>query len=363
MPAVDEVITLTRFGTIYEERLGRPVTKNHQTCFGQFAAFVAPGTEQAYGTRTLATITEDDLEVFFARLSERGLAQSTRNKYVQMLKSLFRWATRKGYLSRDPAADSDVLKRRKVAQRERRLEPDEEQKLLDHAGPHRQRLIIGAIESCCRKGELLALTWRDVALDRREITVRAETSKTKPGRVIPISARLSAVLEHAKTGPTGRDFEPDDFVFGDAIGRRLTNIAKAWETCLLKAHGHTPRWVGNNALAPESREALSAIGLVFHDLRHEGGSRLLESGWPLRNVSHMLGHANIAQTSTYLNATKVGLQEAMRRLDATRGARAGEPLSPPVSGIRGTSVAQNGANRASVSVPQKTAASVQKSVN
>jgi len=32
----------------------------------------------------------------------------------------------------------------------------------------------------------------------------------------------------------------------------------------------------------------------------------------------MLGHANIAQTSTYLNATRVGLQDAMRRLDASR---------------------------------------------
>ena len=32
----------------------------------------------------------------------------------------------------------------------------------------------------------------------------------------------------------------------------------------------------------------------------------------------MFGHANIAQTSTYLNATKVGLQDAMRRLDASR---------------------------------------------
>jgi len=32
----------------------------------------------------------------------------------------------------------------------------------------------------------------------------------------------------------------------------------------------------------------------------------------------MLGHANIAQTGTYLNATRVGLQDAMRRLDASR---------------------------------------------
>lgn len=75
---------------------------------------------------------------------------------------------------------------------------------------------------------------------------------------------------------------------------------------------------------PESREAFRAIDLTFHDLRHEGGSRLLEAGWSLHNVSHMLGHTNIAQTSTYLNATKVGLQEAMRRLDAARAEAAGE---------------------------------------
>jgi hypothetical protein len=46
--------------------------------------------------------------------------------------------------------------------------------------------------------------------------------------------------------------------------------------------------------------------------------RACEAGWPLHNVSHMLGHANIAQTSTYLNATRVGLQDPMRRLNASR---------------------------------------------
>jgi hypothetical protein len=69
---------------------------------------------------------------------------------------------------------------------------------------------------------------------------------------------------------------------------------------------------------PHARQAFEAVNLTFHDLRHEAGSRLLESGWPIHNVAHMLGHANISQTSTYLNATRVGLQDAMRRLDASR---------------------------------------------
>jgi len=95
----------------------------------------------------------------------------------------------------------------------------------------------------------------------------------------------------------------------------------------------------------ESQQAFRAIDLTFHDLRHEAGSRLLESGWPLHHVQEMLGHANLSQTSTYLNGTRIGLQESMQRFDSTRapqaqltrdgGARSGseessEILSPPL---------------------------------
>jgi len=87
---------------------------------------------------------------------------------------------------------------------------------------------------------------------------------------------------------------------------------------VLKAHGVTPAWTRTHALTPECRKTLDAIDLHFHDLRHEAGSHLPESGWPLHHVQHMLGHSNIATTSTYLNAHAVGLAESMQRLDASR---------------------------------------------
>jgi len=96
-----------------------------------------------------------------------------------------------------------MIRREKHAQRARRLEPGEEDRLLAHAGPHLYRLIIAALETGCRKGELLSLTWRDVNLDRREMVIRAERTKTKTGRVVPISDRLAAVLAMATTDPTG----------------------------------------------------------------------------------------------------------------------------------------------------------------
>jgi site-specific recombinase XerC len=60
---------------------------------------------------------------------------------------------------------------------------------------------------------------------------------------------------------------------------------------------------------------LHAIDLHFHDLRHEAGLRFIDAGWPIHHVQEMLGHKNICQTGTYLNVTRIGLQESMRKYD------------------------------------------------
>jgi len=75
-----------------------------------------------------------------------------------------------------------------------------------------------------------------------------------------------------------------------------------------------PRKTAQFSTSPESRRR---AGTCFRqDLRHECGSRLLEAGWPLHHVKDMLGHASVSQTDTYLNASKIGLHDSMRRHDA-----------------------------------------------
>jgi hypothetical protein len=92
------------------------------------------------------------IELFFAGLRSKGLAASW-NKYVQYVKAMFRWATKKGYLARrNPTAESEALKREQHARRDRRLEPGEEAALLEHAGAHLSRVIIAALETVCRRG-------------------------------------------------------------------------------------------------------------------------------------------------------------------------------------------------------------------
>ena len=221
------------------------------------------------------------------------------------------------YLATPWVLPGSDLKREKHARRNRRLPFEEEQRILSYSSPRLYRLVVAAVETGCRQGELLSLQWRDVDLAGREIRIQASNAKDDEHRHIPISARLLAVLEMAQHGPAGHRFGATAFVFGDDVGGRVTTPKKAWETAVLKAHGHTPRWTkGSNSLAPESQAAYRSVDLHFHDLRHEAGSRWLEAGVPLHHVQELLGHANISTTDTYLNAGRIHLHESMLRAEA-----------------------------------------------
>jgi integrase len=321
--------TLDAFASIYIERSakqsGKRTWKNDEyrlACLCNHRA--ADG--RRLGEYALLSITEDEVEAFFSARRATGLAASTLNHDVQLLKATFRWAAKKGYLARNPISEDSSLRRSRLAQRSRRISADEERALLtaaatldSDAGLRLSGLIIAALETGCRRGELLGLQWSDVSLERHELLIRAENAKDAEFRRLPISTRLAAVLAMAQTDPAGRTYPSTAFVFG-ALGRRVGAIRKAWEICVLRAYGHGPKWVknGRNTLAPESRSTLRAIDLHFHDLRHEAGSRWLEAGWPIHHVKQMLGHANISQTDTYLNAGRMGLHESMKRFDAIR---------------------------------------------
>ena len=250
-------------------------------------------------------------------LRQTGKAASTRNHYVQILKGMFQWAMKKAYLSRSPITEDTTLKRTKIARRHRRLEGDEEERLLQAAHPRLHRLIVAAIETGARQGELLALIWNDVSLERGWIRIRAANAKNGKTREIPISARLRGVLEMAQHDPAGQTFGPHHHPFGNEIGQQVASPRKMWPTAVLKANGQRTQWT-KGSLAPESSAAYRKIDLHFHDLRHEAGSRWLEAGMSLHHIKELLGHASISTTDTYLNATRVGLQEAMGRIDEIR---------------------------------------------
>ena len=136
-----------------------------------------------------------------------------------------------------------------------------------------------------------------------------------------------------RTGGDGQAHPATAYVFGNETGERVLSVKKAWETCVLKAHGYEPEWVrskNSNRLSPRSREKLREIDLLFHDLRHEGGIRLLEKGWQLHWLQAMYGHSTLAQTAKYLHADEGVLPEVTRQFEQKTANRGPVVVQRPV---------------------------------
>jgi integrase len=206
-------LTFGGVGTLFVESYSKAREKaawdDNERMIRQIAASSVGGVP--LGEKSVHAVTEADFAAFIQHLSRSGESVATRNHFVGILKTLSAWAVRKGYRATPMVTQSDIVRRRKAVKRNRRLEPGEYENLLDAAGPHLQRLIIAALGTCCRLGELLSLQWRDVSLARNEIHIRAENTKTGAGRTIPISTRLRAVLE-LDSGRRSRRAVPADGV-------------------------------------------------------------------------------------------------------------------------------------------------------
>lgn len=273
------------------------------------------GIAQPFGTIEASALTKHDVEAFqdFHRqvrresfVDVRGRTRMRRrggpvgaNRCLLRLRAFYNWALGNEYVTQTPfkRGTATVIHMFKETERDRRLEPGEEERLLAACHPHLRALVTTALETCCRVGELLKLQWKHVRFDLNEIRLRAQDTKARRLRVLPISQRFRALLEMRRYDPAGQRFGPDAFVFGNAVGECIQSVDTAWTAACHRA---------------------GIVGLNFHDLRREAGSRLLESGMPEHYVQRFLDHANLSTTSRYLKTTRRGMHEALTRVEERR---------------------------------------------
>ncbi len=284
-----------------------------------------------FGDRSITEIRTADVEDFVADQRKprtvngrpnRTLTNASINRTIELLRHMLNWAVGREYLDRTPfrrGTETLIRRLREDNQRRRRISENEEDRLLAEAPAHVRALIVTALDTGMRRGEMLALRFGDIDFARGLITLRGDTTKSRKTRLVPFStARLRAVLEWLRLDAEGKKKPDDAVVFADEIGDPLGSFRTSWVTTVLKAHGIKPEWkaYGWTALTPECAEQFRRIDLHWHDLRHEYASRLVENGVPLAQVRDLLGHASITTTERYDNQKLENLQLAAARLES-----------------------------------------------
>ena len=304
-------LTFRKLADIYaEQKLIPPVMRGAERIAGLRSYKAQRGYLKVllenFGSKKITSITHADLEAFReARLQTKTCRGNERSaahvhRELALLRSILNFAKRQGWLLRTPfEMGAPVIRAASEVHRERVMTFDEEARLLAACTGRRHHLraiIIGLVDTGLRRGELLALEWRDVDLQAGLITVRGETSKTLKGRTVGITARLKSELEQLeilKTVPDDRVFPPGDFKRAFAAACKAAGIEN----------------------------------LRAHDLRHTAITRWVQTGLPVAEVMRLSGHRTLNVAFRYINTddeTARRAAEAMDTLHTKAGRGAGE---------------------------------------
>ena len=291
LPLREGSITITRLVDIYMVHyIGRDPTRLQRLGWW---------TERI-GAMTLQALSDDEVHAaldelankrsrYFAGNDEFGapifhdkrrhLAPATINRYAASLAAVVTWAIKrriapKGYVH--PCRS--VERRTENNEGTRFLSDDERMRLLQackaSSWPRLYLLVLLALTTGARKGELLALRWEDVDMARAEALV-GRTKNGDPRVLVLVPAVVEELRRFAGTGKA--------LVFPSP---RRSEQAFAFE----------PRW--HEALATAKVKACR-----FHDLRHSTASMLAQNGATLLEIADVLGHRQLAMTKRYSHLT------------------------------------------------------------
>lgn len=259
-----------------------------------------------FGNKPLTAITAWAIEKFKAQRLKAGIKPATVNRDLDRIRAALNKAVEWKLLDSNPLAG---VKRSKGGDlsRVRYLTASEEKRLRDaltarEAKHRRERasgnawaaargrptrplwpaddftdhlapLVLLALNTGLRRGELFGLKWDDVSLgERKQVTVSVSTAKTRKARHVPLNAEALEVLKRWKAY-----HDDGPLVFMGARGQ-MTHINRSWASLTAAA---------------------KLKDFHFHDCRHHFASRLVMRGVDLNTVRELLGHSDMKMTLRY----------------------------------------------------------------
>ena len=239
-----------------------------------------------FGDQELDSITPLLIEQFRAERLKTGVTKSTVNREITLMKTMFRLAIDWGLTDANPVtkvrlfSEKDTLK-------ERILMPDEEQRLLAACPVHLRPLVVVALHTGMRRGEILDLRWKQVDLDRG--LIRVENTKGGKNRLIPINGILLAEFRALRASQAH-----SGLVFANPRTRlAFTEVKRSFKSAC---------------------RAAGIRDLRFHDLRHTFATRLIEAGSDIITVKELLGHFSVRVTQRYTHPSQIQKRLAVNLL-------------------------------------------------
>jgi integrase len=276
------------------------------------------------GSMPVAKLTPMDLDRFYRELLEVGrsrgpYAPATIRRVHGIVRRALTQGVRWGWITHNPAIDASPP--RVPIKDLKPPDPDQVVRLFRLAQESHSELatfILLAASSGARRGELLALRWSDIELDRERMSIERgivrvggdlieQGTKTHQSRRISLDAGTVSALEahHAlaaeRAQEAGSTITSESFVFSHALD------------------GSTPWHPDSTSRAFRKLCQQAGItGIRLHDLRHYVATRLLAAGVDVRTVAGRLGHRNPSTTlnvySHFVPETDQRAAEALGRI-------------------------------------------------
>jgi integrase len=282
-------------------RMGMRVPVPEMT-FGELAArFLAEGSPKAYHLDRLKVLLPYFSEVSIGRINKglvrdyrshrhahKQISDTTINRDLEALRHLLYWAMDEGFLVMNPLSRMPLVPERRKPRI--MMSVAEEVRLLSAAAPHLRTVIIAALDTGMRRGEILSQRWEHIDLTRELLSVTRSKTAGGEGREIPLTRRLLAILAAQR--------KPEGLVF-TFHGQPIRLIKTAWKAAVRRSGIRYYR---------------------FHDLRHAFNTRLMEAGVMQEVRKALMGHSSGEDTnSIYTHVELPAKRDAIRKLDAWVG--------------------------------------------
>ena len=233
-----------------------------------------------FPSKRLSGISTFDIEAY-RRKSAESVTRASTNREVAIVRHMLALAVKWGVIENNPALGVKLFREEERAVRV--LNDEEQAALLAACTEHLRSIVVLALSTGLRRGEALSLSWQDVNLRERVITVQ----HSKSGRVrhIPLNSTVCAVLEGIPGPRSGNVFKWQ--------GNPILSVTRSFRTAI-KRSGIRP--------------------CRFHDLRHTFATRLVLAGVDIVTVKELLGHRDICTTMRYSHPSPESKRRAVELL-------------------------------------------------